>query len=338
MYWRCASCQTTTNIFFQTCNKCGAPREPAAPSAEAGYVERTVSDAQPRSAEELREVAARLLALAEEKEGGAAPTPAPAAAPTAGGSSSEESDDEIAPAPVAAAPTAGGSSSEDSEGDEAAVAPATPAADEGPTKRPRGSPEEPILVDDGDERDSKRLRRGDGTGANPFEIDDSDDDSNDREERDYLARRTEALEKENEELRSRLAAPGQATQIFDGFIHADDDGADARRVVRRASECVRSFIVCERRVEDILRLSGGAAQCRGGRTKLGRQLDVIGAPRSLRENLFRLKGLRNAAAHEVDCERIAATTDDDLAGLIRDIDRDLKALEVSAAAARRVTR
>ena len=338
MYWRCASCQGTTNTFFQTCNKCGAPREPAAPSAEAGYVERTVSDAQPRSAEELRDVAARLLRLAEEKEGGAAPAPAPAAAPTAGGSSSEESDDEIAPAPVAAAPTAGGSSSEDSEGDEAAVAPATPTADEGPTKRPRGSPQEPILVEDGDEPDSKRLRRGDGTGANPFEIDDSDDDSNDREERDYLARRTEALEKENEELRGRLAAPGQATQIFDGFIHADDDGADARRVVRRASECVRSFIVCERRVEDILRLSGGAAQCRGGRTKLGRQLDVIGAPRSLRENLFRLKGLRNAAAHEVDCERIAATTDDDLAGLIRDIDRDLKALEASAAAARRVTR
>ena len=56
--------------------------------------------------------------------------------------------------------------------------------------------------------------------------------------------------------------------------------------------------------------------------KLGRQLDVIGAPRSLQENLFRLKGLRNAAAHEVDCERIAATTDDDLAGLIREIDRD----------------
>ena len=44
--------------------------------------------------------------------------------------------------------------------------------------------------------------------------------------------------------------------------------------------------------------------------------------------------------HEVDCERIAATTDDYLAGLIRDIDRDLKALEASAgaAAARRVTR
>ena len=338
MYWRCASCQTTTNDFFQTCNKCGAPREPAAPSVEAGYVEKTLSDAQPRSAEELRDVAARLLRLAEEKEGGHGEAAAP---PTAGGSSSEESDDEGAPAPVAAKaapPTAGGSSSEDSEGDEAAVAPATPAADEGPTKRPRGSPEDPIAVDDGDERDSKRLRRGDGTGANPFEIDDSDDDSNDRGERDFLARRTEVLEKENEELRSRLAAPGQATQIFDGFIHADDDGADARRVVRRASECVRSFIVCERRVEDILRLSGGAAQCRGGRTKLGRQLDVIGAPRSLRENLFRLKGLRNAAAHEVDCERIAATTDDDLAGLIRDIDRDLKALEVSAAAARRVTR
>ena len=335
--WRC-SCGGTTNELLSTCNRCGAPRE-SAPSADAGYVERTVSDAQPRSAEELRDVAARLLALAEEKEGGLGEA---AAAPTAGGSSSEESDDEGAPAPVAAKaapPTAGGSSSEDSEGDEAAVAPATPAADEGPTKRPRGSPQEPILVDDGDEPDSKRLRRGDGTGANPFEIDDSDDDSNDREERDYLARRTEALEKENEELRSRLAAPGQATQIFDGFIHADDDGADARRVVRRASECVRSFIVCERRVEDILRLSGGAAQCRGGRTKLGRQLDVIGAPRSLRENLFRLKGLRNAAAHEVDCERIAATTDDDLAGLIRDIDRDLKALEASAgAAARRVTR
>ena len=347
MYWRCASCQTTTNDFFQTCNKCGAPREPAAPSVEAGYVEKTLSDAQPRSAEELRDVAARLLRLAEEKEGGHGEAAAP---PTAGGSSSEESDDEGAPAPVAAAPapapaaapTAGGSSSDESESESAAAppAPATPTtAGKEPTKRPRGSPEEPILVDDGDERDSKRLRRGDGTGANPFEIDDSDDDSNDRGERDFLARRTEVLEKENEELRSRLAAPGQATQIFDGFIHADDDGADARRVVRRASECVRSFIVCERRVEDILRLSGGAAQCRGGRTKLGRQLDVIGAPRSLRENLFRLKGLRNAAAHEVDCERIAATTDDDLAGLIRDIDRDLKALEASAgAAARRVTR
>ena len=84
MYWRCASCQGTTNDFFQTCNKCGAPREPAAPSAEAGYVERTVSEAQPRSAEELREVAARLLALAEEKEGGSgdAVAPAPAAAQT----------------------------------------------------------------------------------------------------------------------------------------------------------------------------------------------------------------------------------------------------------------
>ncbi len=368
--WRC-SCGATTNVYFSTCGRCHAPRESVAPSAD-GYVEKTVSDAQPRSAEELREVAARLLALAEEKEGGsgdavapapaaaptaggsssdesddegapapvaAAPAPAPAAAPTAGGSSSDESDDEAASAPVAA-PTAGGSSSEDSEGDEAAVAPATPAADEGPTKRPRGSPQEPILVDDGDEHDSKRLRRGDGTGANPFEIDDSDDDSNDREERDYLARRTEELEKENEELRSRLAAPGQTTQIFDGFIHADDDGVDARRVIRRASECVRSFIVCERRVEDILRLSGGAVQCRVWRTKLGRKLDAIGAPRSLRENLFRLKDLRNAAAHEVDCERIAATTDDDLAGLIRDIDRDLKALEASAAgaAARRVTR
>ena len=349
MYWRCGSCGATTNELLSTCNDCGAPREPVAPSLDAGYVERTVSEAQPRSAEELREVAARLLALAEEKEGGSgdAVAPAPAAAPTAGGSSSDESDDEAAPAPVAAtpapapaaAPTAGGSSSDESESESAAAppAPATPAADEGPTRRPRGSPEEPIPIDDGDERDSKRLRRGDGTGANPFEIDDSDDDSNDREERDYLARRTEALEKENEKLRSRLAAPGQATQIFDGFIHADDDGADARRVVRRASECVRSFIVCERRVEDILRLSGGAAQCRGGRTKLGRQLDVIGAPRSLRENLFRLKGLRNAAAHEVDCERIAATTDDDLAGLIREIDRDLRALEASAGA-RRVTR
>ena len=341
--WRC-SCGGTTNELLSTCNRCGAPRE-SAPSADAGYVERTVSDAQPRSAEELRDVAARLLRLAEEKEGGHGEAAAP---PTAGGSSSEESDDEGAPAPVAAAPapapaaapTAGGSSSDESESESAAAppAPATPTnAGKEPTKRPRGSPEEPILVDDGDERDSKRLRRGDGTGANPFEIDDSDDDSNDRGERDYLARRTEVLEKENEELRSRLAAPGQATQIFDGFIHADDDGADARRVVRRASECVRSFIVCERRVEDILRLGGGAAQCR--RTKLGRQLDVIGAPRSLRENLFRLKGLRNAAAHEFDCERIAATTDDDLAGLIREIDRDLKALEASAgAAARRVTR
>ena len=90
MYWRCASCQTTTNDFFQTCNKCGAPREPAAPSVEAGYVEKTLSDAQPRSAEELRDVAARLLRLAEEKEGGHGEAAAP---PTAGGSSSEESDD-----------------------------------------------------------------------------------------------------------------------------------------------------------------------------------------------------------------------------------------------------
>ena len=86
-------------------------------------------------------------------------------------------------------------------------------------------------------------------------------------------------------------------------------------------------------MEKILRLRGVAARCRGWRTKL----DDIGAPRSLRENLGRLKGLRNAAAHEVDCERIAATTDDDLAGLIRDIDRDLKALEASAGT-RRVTR
>ena len=103
-WWCCGSCGTTTNEYFSTCNRCHAPRE-SAPSAD-GYVERTVSEAQPRSAEELRDVAARLLALAEEKEGGAAPTPAPAAAPTAGGSSSEESDDEGAPAPFYSPSTA----------------------------------------------------------------------------------------------------------------------------------------------------------------------------------------------------------------------------------------
>ena len=364
MYWRCASCQTTTNDFFQTCNKCGAPREPAAPSAEAGYVERTVSDAQPRSAEELREVAARLLALAEEKEGGpgeaAAPVPA---APTAGGSSSDESDDDAAAAPVAAAPapavaaapTAGGSSSDESESESAAAppAPATPApADKGPRKRPRGSPEEPIPIDDSqpapaaapptaggsssddsegasdDERDSKRPRRGD----------DSDDDVLVLEERTYLTERNQKLEDENEELR-RLAArapqqQGAMTQLFDELIHADDDAdADRRRVERRGASTVRYFVSIEGRMEKILRLRGVAARCRGWRTKL----DDIGAPRSLRENLGRLKGLRNAAAHEVDCEQIAATTDDDLAGLIRDIDRDLKALEASAGT-RRVTR
>jgi hypothetical protein len=364
MYWRCASCQTTTNEFFSTCNKCGAPRESAAPSTDDGYVERTVSDAQPRSAEELRDVAARLLALAEEKEGGAAPTPAPAAAPTAGGSSSEESDDDAAPAPVAAAPapapaaapTAGGSSSDESESESAAAppAPATPAADEGPTKRPRGSPEEPIPIDDSqpepaaapptaggsssddsedasdDERDSKRPRRGD----------DSDDDVLVLEERTYLVERNRRLEDENEDLR-RLAArappqQGAMTQLFDELIHADDDDdADRRRVERRGASTVRYFVSVEGRMEKILRLRGVAARCRGWRTKL----DGIGAPRSLRDNLGRLKGLRNAAAHEVDCERIAATTDDDLAGLIRDIDRDLRALEASAgAAARRVTR
>ena len=131
MYWRCASCQGTTNNLLHTCNNCGAPREFAAPSSD-GYIENTMSDAQPRSAEELREVAARLLRLAEEKEGGAAPAPAPAAAPTAGGSSSDESDDEAAPAPVAAtpapapaaAPTAGGSSSDESESESAAAPPA----------------------------------------------------------------------------------------------------------------------------------------------------------------------------------------------------------------------
>ena len=85
VWWCCGSCGATTNDYFSTCNKCGAPRE-SAPSADDSYVERTVSEAQPRSAEELREVAARLLALAEEKEGGAAPMPAPAAAPTTGGS------------------------------------------------------------------------------------------------------------------------------------------------------------------------------------------------------------------------------------------------------------
>ena len=137
VWWRCEAAEGTTNELFSTCNRCGAPRESVAPSAADGYVERTVSEAQPRSAEELRDVAARLLALAEEKEGGAAPTPAPAAAPTAGGSSSEESDDEGAPAPVAAAPapapaaapTAGGSSSDESESESAAAppAPATPA-------------------------------------------------------------------------------------------------------------------------------------------------------------------------------------------------------------------
>ena len=360
MYWRCASCQGTTNTFFQTCNKCGAPREPAAPSVEAGYVEKTLSDAQPRSAEELRDVAARLLRLAEEKEGGHGEAAAP---PTAGGSSSEESDDEGAPAPVAAAPapavaaapTAGGSSSDESESESAAAppAPATPApADKGPRKRPRGSPEEPIPIDDSqpapaaapptaggsssddsegasdDERDSKRPRRGD----------DSDDDVLVLEERAYLTERNQKLEDENEELR-RLAArapqqQGAMTQLFDELIHADDDAdADRRRVERRGASTVRYFVSIEGRMEKILRLRGVAARCRGWRTKL----DDIGAPRSLRENLGRLKGLRNAAAHEVDCEQIAATTDDDLAGLIRDIDRDLKALEASAGT-RRVTR
>ena len=365
VWWRCRSCGDTTNELLSTCNGCGAPRESVAPSAD-GYVERTVSEAQPRSAEELRDVAARLLALAEEKEGGAAPTPAPAAAPTAGGSSSEESDDDAAPAPVAAAPapepaaapTAGGSSSDESESESAAAppAPATPAtAHKGPTKRPRGSPEEPIPIDDSqpepaaapptaggsssddsedasdDERDSKRPRRGD----------DSDDDVLVLEERTYLVERNRKLEDENEDLR-RLAgrAPqqqGAMTQLFDELIHADDGDADAdrRRLERRGASIVRYFVCVEGRMEKILRLRGVAARCRGWRTKL----DGIGAPRSLRDNLGRLKGLRNAAAHEVDCERIAATTDDDLAGLIRDIDRDLKALEASAgAAARRVTR
>ena len=360
-WWCCGSCGTTTNEYFSTCNRCHAPRE-SAPSAD-GYVERTVSEAQPRSAEELRDVAARLLALAEEKEGGAAPTPAPAAAQTAGGSSSEESDDDAAPAPVAAAPapepaaapTAGGSSSDESESESAAAppAPATPAtAHKGPTKRPRGSPEEPIPIDDSqpepaaapptaggsssddsedasdDERDSKRPRRGD----------DSDDDVLVLEERTYLTERNRRLEDENEDLR-RLAAQappqqGAMTQLFDELIHADDDAdADRRRVERRGASTVRYFVSVEGRMEKILRLRGVAARCRGWRTKL----DGIGAPRSLRENLGRLKGLRNAAAHEVDCEQIAATTDDDLAGLIRDIDRDLKALEASAGA-RRVTR
>ena len=367
MYWRCGSCGATTNELLSTCNDCGAPREPVAPSLDAGYVERTVSEAQPRSAEELREVAARLLALAEEKEGGSgdAVAPAPAAAPTAGGSSSDESDDEAAPAPVAAtpapapaaAPTAGGSSSDESESESAAAppAPATPAtAGKEQTKRPRGSPEEPIPIDDSqdaapaaapptaggsssdeseaasdDERDSKRPRRGD----------DSDDDVLVLEERTYLTERNQKLEDENEDLR-RLAAQapqqqGAMTQLFDELIHADDGDADAdrRRVERRGASTVRYFVSVEGRMEKILRLRGVAARCRGWRTKL----DGIGAPRSLRENLGRLKGLRNAAAHEVDCERIAATTDDDLAGLIREIDRDLKALEASAGA-RRVTR
>ena len=161
------------------------------------------------------------------------------------------------------------------------------------------------------------------------------------EERTYLVERNRKLEDENEDLR-RLAAQapqqqGAMTQLFDELIHADDDAdADRRRVERRGASTVRYFVSVEGRMEKILRLRGVAARCRGWRTKL----DGIGAPRSLRENLGRLKGLRNAAAHEVDCERIAATTDDDLAGLIRDIDRDLRVLEASAAraAARRVTR
>ena len=158
------------------------------------------------------------------------------------------------------------------------------------------------------------------------------------EERTYLVERNRKLEDENEDLR-RLAAQapqqqGAMTQLFDELIHADDDtDADRRRVERRGASTVRYFVSVEGRMEKILRLRGVAARCRGWRAKL----DGIGAPRSLRENLGRLKGLRNAAAHEVDCEQIAATTDDDLAGLIRDIDRDLKALEASAGA-RRVTR
>jgi hypothetical protein len=160
------------------------------------------------------------------------------------------------------------------------------------------------------------------------------------EERTYLVERNRKLEDENEDLRSRQAArapqqQGAMTQLFDELIHADDADADAdrRRVERRGASTVRYFVCVEGRMEKILRLRGVAARCRGWRTKL----DGVGAPRSLRENLFRLKSLRNAAAHEVDCERIAATTDDYLAGLIRDIDRDLKALEASAGA-RRVTR
>ena len=114
------------------------------------------------------------------------------------------------------------------------------------------------------------------------------------------------------------------TQLFDELIHADDGDADAdrRRVERRGASTVRYFVSVEGRMEKILRLRGVAARCRGWRTKL----DGIGAPRSLREYLVRLKGLRNAAARSSRLQ-IAATTDDDLAGLIRDIDRDLKALE-----------
>ena len=353
VWWRCRSCGDTTNELLSTCNGCGAPREPVAPSAADDYVETTVRSAEQRSAGELREVAARFLALAEQKEGEVAAAPAPAAPPTG---LVRGSDDDAAPAPVAAAParkaeppTAGGSSSDESDdGDaRAAPAPATPAARRGPTSATRLAAGA-ILVDDSpapaaapptaggsssddsedasdDERDSKRPRRGD----------DSDDDVLVLEERTYLVERNRILEDENEDLRSRLAArappqQGAMTQLFDELIHADDGDADAdrRRVERRGASTVRYFVSVEGRMEKILRLRGVAARCRGWRTKL----DGIGAPRSLRDNLGRLKGLRNAAAHEVDCERIAATTDDDLAGLIRDIDRDLKVLEASAGA------
>ena len=125
------------------------------------------------------------------------------------------------------------------------------------------------------------------------------------EERTYLVERNRKLEDENEDLR-RLAtqAPqqqGAMTQLFDELIHADDDAdADRRRVERRGASTVRYFVSVESRMEKILRLRGIAARCRGWRTKL----DGIGAPRSLRENLGRLKGLRNAAAHEVDWYRL----------------------------------
>lgn len=93
-YWT-YRCKSTNNNFFSTCGNCDAAREPAAtpslddevaatPRADDDYVEKTVRDAQQRSAGELRTVIARLSALAAGKEGGltdAAPKTPTAATP-----------------------------------------------------------------------------------------------------------------------------------------------------------------------------------------------------------------------------------------------------------------
>ena len=77
-YWT-YRCKSTNNNFFSTCGNCDAAREPAAtpslddevaatPRADDDYVEKTVRDAQQRSAGELRTVIARLSALAAGKD------------------------------------------------------------------------------------------------------------------------------------------------------------------------------------------------------------------------------------------------------------------------------